>query len=366
MAMSEGDLDRNEDATPHKLAEARKRGQVAKSADIVSSIVFMVGAVLLYAKGWDGLVALFKLDHRALAALGAASDPSAARLIQLSVRVLDGGLQLLLPGLGFVLVAAILSNVGQTGPLWSWHPLTPDLQRINPMTGFKRVFSLRTLFDALRAVIKLVVLSVVVAASLWGMLPSFVQLGDVTPYGQAGLLIRDLAALALRIALALLLIASLDFIFSNREFAKKMRMSRKEMRDESKNREGDPRIRARLRELRREMLKRSKAIRRTAEADIVITNPTHIAVALRYRHGEMAAPVVVSKGAGMIAQAIRFLAARHKIPVLRSPSLARALHATTPLDSPIPTHLYPGVARLLVWVLSLKSPASQKAKGSVR
>lgn len=352
----EQDLDRNEAATPHKLAEARKRGQVAKSADVVSALVFSVATVVLYAKGWDSLVELFKFDRHLLGFARAAAGGGASgwQLFDLAAHVLRSGLMLVLPAMAALMIAAVLANVGQTGPVWSWHPVKPDWQRLNPMTGFKRVMSLRTLFDALRALIKLAVLAVVVGATLLDMVPHFGQLGDVTPYGHAGLLLRDLGALALRIALALCVIAVLDYAYGQREFAKNMRMSRREMRDETKNREGDPRIRARLRELRREMLKRSLATRRTGEADVVITNPTHIAVALRYRHGEMAAPVLISKGAGPLAAVMRLIAARHQIPVLRSPTLARALHAKTPLNAPIPIELYPDVARLMVWVLSMK------------
>jgi flagellar biosynthesis protein FlhB len=354
----EQELDRNEAASPHKLAEARKRGQVPKSADIVSAVVFTVGSVTLYAQGWDSLVELFKFDRHLLgfARSGTGGGAQAGwQLFDLAAHVLQSGLMLVLPAMGALMIAAVLANIGQTGPVWSWHPVTPDWTRLNPMTGFKRVMSLRTLFDAARALIKLAVLGFVVGSTLRDMVPHFGQLGDVTPYGHAGLLLRDLGALALRVALALCVIALLDYAFTQREFAKNMRMSRREMRDESKNREGDPRIRARLRELRRELLKRSVAARRTAQADVLITNPTHIAVALRYRHGEMAAPVLVSKGAGALAAVMRAIAARHRIPVLRSPTLARALHARTPLDAPIPTELYPDVARLMVWVLSMKN-----------
>lgn len=367
MALSgEQDLDRNEAATPHKLDEARKRGQAAKSADIVSAVVFTVGAVTVYAKGWDGLVGLFKFDQHLLSFAKEAGRGRGAEagwhMWDLAVHVLQSGVALVLPAMAALMIAGVLANLGQTGPIWSWHPITPDWQRLNPMTGFKRVMSMRTLFDAFRALAKLTVLAIVVGTALRDMVPHFQQLGDVTPYGHAGLLLRDLGGLALRVAFALCVIALLDFGYSHREFAKNMRMSRREMRDESKNREGDPRIRARLRELRREMLKRSLAVRRTAQADVVITNPTHIAVALRYKHGEMAAPVLVSKGAGALAAVMRAIAARHHIPVLRSPTLARALHAKTRLDSPIPTELYPDVARLMVWVLNMKETRRTRAK----
>jgi flagellar biosynthetic protein FlhB len=211
---SEQDLNRNEAASPHKLDEARKRGQVSKSADVVSAIVFAVGTVALYAKGWDGLVDLFKFDHHLLGfARGAAGGGSQAgwQLFDLAVHVMRSGLMLVLPAMAALMIAAVLANVGQTGPVWSWHPIRPDWQRLNPMTGFKRVMSLRTLFDAFRALVKLTVLALVVGATLRGMVPHFAQLGDVTAYGHAGLLLHDLGALALRVALALCVIALLDY-----------------------------------------------------------------------------------------------------------------------------------------------------------
>lgn len=362
----EQELDRNEAATPHKLAEARKRGQVAKSADVVSATVFAAAAVALSARGWDGLTSLFKLD-RLFLAMASGSDtggPSGWRLWELSRQLLSTGLQLILPLLALVALAAVLANMAQTGPVWSWQPLKPDWQRLNPAAGFKRFWTPRTLFDTLRACLKLGVLMLVVGTALLDLVPRFQALIGLTAYGAAGVLLKDTMAIALRIAGALCVVALLDFAFTRREFARNMRMSRRELRDESKNREGDPRIRVRLRELRREMLKRSLALRRTAESDVVITNPTHVAVALRYRHGEMAAPVLVSKGTGALAAVIRAIAARHGVPVLRSPSLARALHAKTPLDGSIPIDLYPDVARLMVWVLSAKA-ARRAAAGGV-
>lgn len=359
VALSSGDQDqdRNESATPHKLSEARKRGQVAKSAEVVSAAVLCAAMVVLQAKGWDVLVSLFKLDQRvlSLARSAAAGDTSGWQAVDLALQALRSGLDLVLPAMAAVMLVGILANVAQTGGVWSWHPIKPDWNRLNPAQGFKRVMSIRTLFDALKAVLKVTILALVVGLTIKSMVPHFEHLGSVTPYGHAGLLIQDLGALALRVAVALGLLALLDLVYSRREFAKNMRMSRREMKDEVKNREGDPRIRSRLRELRREMLKRSLAVSRTSQADVLITNPTHVAVALRYRHGEMPAPVLVSKGSGALAAVMRLIAARHRIPVLRSPALARALHARTPLEAQIPTDLYPGVARLMVWVMNLKA-----------
>jgi flagellar biosynthesis protein FlhB len=152
----------------------------------------------------------------------------------------------------------------------------------------------------------------------------------------------------------LCMIAAVDFTYSRREFNRKMRMSHRELKDEHKNREGDPRIRARLRELRREALRRSMAVRKTAGADVLLTNPTHVAVALRYIDSEMASPQMVAKGAGPMAAVMRQIAARHRIPVVQSPPLARALFHDLQVDQHVPPTHYADVARILVWVFAMR------------
>jgi len=359
--MAEQDLDRNEAATPYKLSEARKRGQVAKSPDVIAAVVFAAAIAYLYARGWDTLRDQFRFD-RLLFAQAANLDGSGAALWRLVEHSVKATFSLLMPLLATVVVAAIVGNVAQTGPVFSFHPLSPDWTRVNPATGFKRLFSARTVFDALRACVKLVVLVLVVYLAIKSLVPHLRQLAGMTPLAHLHTLVDDVASLGVKLALALAVIAALDFAYTRREFDKKMRMSRREMRDEHKNREGDPRIRARLRELRREMLKRSLSLRKTRDADLLITNPTHIAVALRYRHGEMDAPQLVGKGAGAMAAAMRQIAARHRIPVVQNRTLARALYKQVELEHPVPQEFYGAVARLMVWVLAMRE--SRRAAGA--
>lgn len=352
------DLDRNENATPYKLEQARKRGQVAKSADVVSATVFAVAVASMYAVGWDRLHDLFRFDLQ-LFRQGLHGDRSPAGLWFLVEQALHAGLALTAPLLIAIVLAAILGNVAHTGFNFTFDPIKPDLQRINPMSGFKRVFSMRTLFDALRSCVKLAVLAGVVYAALKALLPQFGQVAALPTAAQLHLLFDDVAALSVRIAMALAVVAAMDLAYSKREFGKKMRMSRRELKDETKNRDGDPRIRSRLRELRREMLKRSQSLAKARDADVVITNPTHVAVALKYKHGEMDAPVVLSKGKGALAAAVRRIAQQRQIPIVHSPVLARALYAQGELDRQIPISLFTDVARVMVWVM-----ARQRAAGA--
>jgi len=347
------DLDRNDAATPYKLEQARQKGQVSKSADVVSALVFAAAVVYFYARGWDVISAQFRFDGTMFQrAASAGTRPEVLwQLVQHGVRAT---FVLLIPILATIMLAAVLGNVLQTGPVFTGHPLIPDWQRINPAAGFKRVMSMRTLFDAFRACVKLVVLLLVVFAALKSLLPQFHQLAGRPPLAYTRLLVEDVASLCLKLALALAVIAALDLAFSRREFAKKMRMSKRELKDEVKHREGDPRIRARLRELRREMLKRSLSLRKTGAADVLITNPTHLAVALRYRHGEMEAPLLLAKGAGGMAAAMRQIAARKQIPVVQNRTLARAIYHGMEIEQQVPHHLYADLARLMVWILAMR------------
>jgi len=354
--MSEQDLDRNDAATPYKLEQARKKGQVSKSADVVSAIVFGVAVVYFYARGWDVVTQQFRFDASLFQQV-AAADGSPALLWQLVEHALRSALLLLVPLFATIMLAAILANVLQIGPVLSGHPLVPDWNRLNPAAGFKRVMSVRTLFEAGRACVKLVVLSLVVYAALKSLLPQFHQLAGRPPLAYTRLLIDDVASLCLKLALALGVIALVDHGFSRRQFAKQMQMSKRELKDEVKHREGDPRIRSRLRQLRAEMLKRSKSLRRTGSADVLITNPTHLAVALCYRHGEMDAPLLVAKGAGGMAAAMRQIAARKRIPVVQNRTLARAIYFGMDLDQHVPPQLYGDVARLMVWILAMRRKA---------
>jgi flagellar biosynthetic protein FlhB len=178
------------------------------------------------------------------------------------------------------------------------------------------------------------------------------------------ILLANAASLGWKMALALGVIAAADLLFTRREFTRNMRMSRRELKEEFRQREGDPRIRARLRELRRELLQRSQSLRNTRDADVVLTNPTHYAVALRYVHGDMPAPRVVAKGAGQLAAAMREIAARHRVVVVQNPPLARRLFREAPLDAYLPASFHAEVARIIVWVLAARQRQAAAAPGA--
>lgn len=348
----EQDLDRNEAATPFKLQKAREEGQTPRSADMVSSLVFL--AAMLYLAGQASALAESLLRLAQAALVQAAHARPAAALWPLATQVAGAAASALLPLLLALPLVAVLAALVQTGMVFSLKPLHIDFNRINPATGFKRLFALRTLFDTGRACLKLLVLVIVAAVALQALLPQFHAIAALPPAAFLHTLMQDFIGLGLKMALALVLVSAVDILFTRREFGRNMRMSRRELQDEYKHREGDPRVRARLRDLRRELLKRSRALVNTRTADVVLTNPTHYAVALRYVHGEMAAPRIVAKGAGQLAAAMREIAARHNVIVVQNPPLARRLFHEGALDEYIPGSFHADVARIIVWVLAVR------------
>ena len=360
--MAEQDLDRNEAPTPYKLQKARERGQTAKSTDVVAAVVFAVAVVYLTWRGFGAVASQFRFDQAVLIHAGR-MDASGAGLWPMIERSLRAALALCAPFFGALMLAAVVGNMMQTGPILSFDPVKMDFDRINPVNGLKKLFSMRVLFDAARALVKLALLTLVAALGLKALVGQFYALASLSAVGYLHVLLDDLGSVGLKMALVLGLIALLDLMYTRREFAKKMRMSHRELKDEAKHREGDPRIRARLRELRREMLKRSQSLRQTRNADVVITNPTHIAVALKYEHGRMASPQLLAKGAGHMAAAMREIAARHRIPVVQNPALARRIYKELPVDHPVPPELYAQVARIIVWVFAMREQRRPRRAG---
>lgn len=356
--MAEQDLDRTQEATEYKLKKAKEKGQVSKSADLVSAVVFTVAVVFLTWQGWQSVRGQFRFDQALLTQVSMLDAGGALHWPLLSQAV-QNTLSALAPFFGAIMLAAIVANLMQTGPVLSAEPLKMDFDRINPVNGLKKLFSMRTLFDTFRACVKLVLLGWVAYAALKSLAPQFYGLSGLSPVGYVRTLLDDMSSLGLKMALILGLIALLDVMFSRREFAKKMRMSHREVKDETKHRDGDPRIRARLRELRREMLKRSLAVKNTRKADVIVTNPTHVAVALRYEHGKMDSPQLVAKGAGQMAAVMRQIAAKHHIPVVRSPALARRLYREMDVDQHVPPWLFAEVARIVVWVFAMRDQQAQ-------
>lgn len=351
--MAEQEQNRNENATPFKLQQARKRGMVSKSPDMVSAAILLAMVAYLYAMGWSSAREQLNLARAALTQAGRL-DFSFAATLGLVSRLLTESVYALAPFLLMLVLTAIVANLGQTGPVFSFKPLGPDFDRVNPAKGFERLFSMQIVYTAVKSLIKLALLVCVFVVAVRHLIGPLVGLLNVDPRNYVPRLLDLSAALAFKLALVIFVMALIDVAWVRWEFAKRMRMSRRELREELKHREGDPRVRARLRELRNELLKRSRALKKVPSADVLVTNPTHVAVAISYKHGEMHAPRLVAKGAGGLAEKMKKLAYRHRVPVVEQPTLARALFHQVERDAFVPEEFYPQVLKILVWVYAMR------------
>lgn len=354
MADNQSEQDKTEAATPFKLEEARKKGIVSKSTELNSTGGLLAGLLALAAFGsWS-------VHQLLLAERGLFHDLNRqlwdiphlmAWLAQLSTKVLF----ILSPLLALALIGGVLANLVQTGLVFSATPLTPDFQRLNPAAGLKRMFSMRALFEALKSTIKFGIYSLIAYAALKAAIHRLPAMYHRAPGAQAAELGHELTRLLMYLVLGAIAIALVDVLYTRWEFGRRMRMSRRELKDEVKRREGDPLIRNKRREAQRELRKRAASAGKVKEADVLITNPEHFAVAVKYRRGEAPAPEVIAKGSGELALKMRQEAFRHRVPIVPNPRLARALFREVAIGKPIPPDHYAAVADVLRWVYELKN-----------
>ena len=354
--MAEEEQSRSEKATPWKLSQARGKGSVPKGMDLNSFLALAVLAGTLAISGPAMFNSMLRLLAAGLGQPGAALSPHGASMLATGMLIAE-----LRPWASLAVLLMAAGAIGclmQTGPVLSFTPIKPDFKRLNPVDGLKRFFNIKLLFDALRAVIKAALLAFVIWYFLKHSLAQLFALmnSDVRSFPTA------LLTLALRLLLwsllALIPIVLFDIVISRRQFSKRMMMSRREVKDEHKQREGDPRIRSRQRALQGEARQRSASLRRVREADVLITNPTRLAVALKYDDAGMPAPVVLAKGAGKLAALMREMAWRHQVPVVQNRQLARALFRSSAIDAPIAADCYVDVARVLIWLRAMARPAA--------
>jgi flagellar biosynthetic protein FlhB len=358
--MADESDDKSQAATPHKLREARKRGQVAKSVEANYAAVLATLAAVCFGAGPAIALRIVGVARRALEQ-GVRIDWSHDDVAAWLAGVLASGLGALAPLLLALACAAVVANVAQVGGVFSFDPLTPDLNRLNPAAGAARLFTLRPLYDGVRSVLKLAVLAAVAWLALRRTMPDMFRLSYIDAHGHAGIALGAVGPLLFRLALAVLLVALVDVAYTRWDYARRMRMSHRDITDEHKQREGDPRIRSRLRQLRAEMLKQARAVRKLPEADVLITNPTHIAIALSCRHGEMPAPKLLAKASGKLALKMREAARAHAIPVVENRPLARELFKRGETDQYVPEDLYPRIARILLWVYAMRRERQRRA-----
>ncbi len=357
------DQERTEAATPKRRREAREEGEVARSPEVLTA--FVLGAGLLGL--WVGAGNLY----RELVALATEVVRYTARpeigvdeVSTLAMRAAGG----LVRGVAPVFLAGILGGVAgnlvQVGFMVSSKALTPNLDRLNPASGLKNLFQLSKLVDLAKNLIKVAAVSWAAYLAMRSRVGDLPALAGLSP---RGILVYELEAgfeILRNVLLVYVVIAVADYAFQKWQFEKKLRMSKQEVKDEHKDTEGDPLIKSRIRSLQREMARR-RMMAEVPTSDVVITNPTHFAVALKYDPASMAAPEIVAKGADLVARKILELAREHRVPVYEDPPVARALFRGAEVGDPVPVDLFQAVAEILARVYRLSGRATAAGGDSV-
>lgn len=348
------DGEKTEPATPKKLEDARKKGQVANSRELPSVLVLLSAMVVFYFGGsWMFLQVgdVMRDVFSQITAADLGSSGAHTLLWYLFKRVIV----IIAPLLIVVAMAGILGNVSQVGFMLTGEPLTPKLEKISFIKGIKRLFSAKALVESVKAVLKVIIIGGMAYAMLRGefeQIPALIELDLNAILSFAGHMTLKLGFYT---CLVLLILAGIDLVFQRWQHQRDLKMTKQEVKDEFKQREGDPMVKSRIRAVQREMAMR-RMMDQVPDATVVITNPTHLAVALKFTR-DMQAPLLVAKGANKVAERIKAVAQENGIPIVEQKPLARAIFKDVEIDQYIPGDLYHAVAEILAYVYRLKGMA---------
>lgn len=352
MAENENGQDKTEEPTAKKLEDSRKKGQVPRSRELNTMAITLVGVLSLVLMSDQLGEGLSQLMSGSFTISRAEIFDSGVMLERLKQATIDA-LTLLGPFFVIMPVVAILSSVILGGIAFSTEAMSPKLSKLSPLKGFKRMLSVKSLVELIKTLAKFGLVGGVTAILLNYLLDDFLVLNTMELH-QGVTRMRDLIGWSIvLIASTLILVAAIDVPFQIWDHKKQLKMTRQEVRDEMKDTDGRPEVKSRIRQLQQEMAQR-RMMDEVPKADVIVTNPTHYAVALRYDQIAMGAPKLVAKGADLVAANIRNVGTEANVPIIESPILARAIFYSTDLDHPIPAGLYLVVAKLLAYVFQLK------------
>lgn len=344
--------EKTEQATPQKIRKAREKGQVAKSAELNSVIIVGFGFVTIYLLapmlfGNLGQMMSSTLREATTISVGIAEIPGIFNNGIMNFTMVVGPILLCLA------IIAYLINVVQIGVLFSPKSLEPKWDKFNLAKGLKNLVSKKAIVNLIRDIFKAALIGIIAYFTISGWLPDIMEAADKS-VGQYATVLGQLALLlAIKICVVLLALAAFDFAFQRYDHATKLKMSKQEIKEESKDTEGSPQLKSRIRQVQREIAK-GRMMTEIPDADVIVTNPTHIAVALKYDQDKMAAPKIVAKGQRLIAEKIKEIARAHNIPVVENKSLARSLFKLVDVGEYIPATLYKAAAEVLAYIYRVK------------
>ncbi len=343
-----GDENKQFEATPQKIKKAREQGQVFKSKDLSTAVLLVVMfgfIIIMVPKVWQEIATMFVVIFDQIP-YGSIEEVGWQYLAFIAGKTF---FILILPTVFLAALTAILVDFFQVGPLFATKAISPKFDKLNPVAGFKNIFSMRQVIELVKNVIKMLILAVVATMVFMEFFGKLLTVGGAeNVFALMGVLGALLMKFIMLAGVAFFVIGGADFLFQRWKFMQDQKMSFKEMKDEFKNSEGDPMVKQALRQRRMQMMQESM-LEAVPEADVVITNPIHVAVAVQYDTDNMEAPTVVAKGAELFAQRIKAIAREHGVPVVEEPDVARTLYRVVEIDNEIPANVYQAVAEILLF-----------------
>ncbi len=345
--------EQTEKATPKRRQEARERGQVPRSVDLAGAVIFLSVVLTLHALFVPMLNGLQGSATAYLSRIADHGDPTYQTIYPMFVQAGAGIGWVVLIVFGIAVVAGVGANLLQFGFVLTTVPFKWSFSKVNPINGFKNVFSKRILVNLSKQLLKLSAVVIIIYTTISGDMGVFAKVGQSSPAGVIGLTFDVIFSIAWKFGLFLLIVGLLDYAYERWQLEQNMKMSKQEVKDEWKQSEGNPEAKAALKKRQREFARR-RMMHAVPRATVVVTNPTHFAVALEWDEVKMDAPVVVAKGADLLAKRIRDIAKEHGVPIMENPPLARTLYERVELDHPIPPNLYAAVAQVIAFIYKLK------------
>ena len=344
--------DKTEKPSPKKLADARKKGQVAKSREIPSVCILLFSLTVFYFIGSDILLNITEFMKFSLHNISG-NDFQRASLYKYLLSVSMQFMKIVFPLMLTVFIIGILSNVAQFGFIFSGEPLALKLSKLDPVKGIKKLISLRSLIELVKSLVKVLVVGCAAYLILKSEADNFASLVEMSINDIFSFMCIISFKMSIYICVILGTLAVFDYFFQKWQHEKDLKMTKQEVKEEHKQREGDPKVKARIRQVQTEMAQR-RMMEDVPGADVIITNPTRLAIALKYDPGKMLAPKVLAKGSGFIAQKIREIAIQKDIPIVEQKPLARVLYKAVEIGDFVPSNLYRAVAEVLAYVYRLK------------
>ncbi|MCM3386767.1 flagellar biosynthesis protein FlhB [Ureibacillus chungkukjangi] len=345
--------DKTEKATPKKRQDARKKGQVLKSQDVTAAISLLLLFMFLYFTGPMMIEGFFSFLHQFFERNILIETITADTVMQVYTDSLKEMALIILPFMAVAVVAGVAANFMQFGFLFTMEPMKLDLKKMDPIKGIKKIISVRAIVNLIKSLLKISFIGTVTVVIIWMNLEEVLSLSFQSPWDTLTTVAKLTGIMGIAASLTLVVISLIDYIYEKYEYEKQLKMSKQDIKDEYKNAEGDPKIKSKIKQRQREMAMR-RMMQEIPNADVVITNPTHYAIALKYDDQNMEAPKVIAKGTDYIAQKIKLIAKENDVVMVENRPLARAMYDQVEIDQQVPEEFFKAIAEILAYVYRIK------------